>query len=237
MRQKSDRKKILEGRCLGEGSDYVGFIKANEGKSIGTAVEIYDPISDRTVDVLSTNEKNFFWILRFRDDVSEIREQMIMNPDVVREICKENGFRVPTKCLSTDFLVTYADGSMTAYSVKGDRSIFDPENAKDERKRKNYEHLLVRQYIEKEYWSRHGVKFRVVFGQELNKVLAQNIETCMAFYQPWYVSDEESRLKYLIAHKEIRIDMETEILKFAVLAKRDDLKRKIRMICEGRNET
>ena len=42
MRQKSDRKKLEEGRCLGEGREYVGFLKANEAKSIGTASEIWD---------------------------------------------------------------------------------------------------------------------------------------------------------------------------------------------------
>lgn len=227
MRQKSDKKKILEGRCLGEGSDYVGFIKANEGKSIGTAVEIYDPIADRTVDVLSTNEKNFFWILRFRDDVSEIREQMIMNPDIVREICKENDFRVPIKCLSTDFLVTYTDGSMTAYSVKDNRDIFDL-NKVDDRKRAARERLLIRQYIEKEYWSRHGVEFRIVFGQELNKILSYNIQTCMSFYNGRYLSDEESVLKYLVAHKMIRIEMDKEPIKFAVLVQDAGIKEEIK---------
>lgn len=50
---KSDKSKLREGRCIGEGKGYIGFIKANEASSIGTSCMIYDPIEKRTVDVLS----------------------------------------------------------------------------------------------------------------------------------------------------------------------------------------
>ena len=80
MKQKSDAKKRQEGRCLGTGNLYVGFIKANEIGSIGTSTAIYDPIAERTVDTLSMGEKEFFWIMRFRDDVAQIQEQMMLLP-------------------------------------------------------------------------------------------------------------------------------------------------------------
>lgn len=219
MRQKSDKKKLQEGRCLGDKAQYVGFIKANEAKSIGTATEIYDPVSERMVDVLSMGEKKFFWILRYQDDVAEIREQMLMNAAVVKKICEEHGFPVPKRILSTDFFVTYADGSSIAYSIKSDRSVFDKAAVENRRYRMAYEKLLIRQYIEKEYWKQHGAAFRIVFGNELNSALARNIEACMAFYDHRYVTDDESLLKYLIAHKEIRIPLDKEILNFVKLAK------------------
>ena len=215
MRQKSDKKKLAEGRCLGVGSDYVGFIRANEEKSTGTATEIYDPIADRTVDVLSMGEKYFFWIMRYRDDVKEIREQMVLNPDTVRKICEAKEFRVPIKCLTTDFLVTYKDGSSVAYSVKSDRKVLDKDTYRNPG---SYEELLIRQYIEKCYWEQHGVDFRIVFSNELNTVMAQNVAACMLFYDRKYVTDTETKLKYLIAHKKIQIPMEQEILNFAGLA-------------------
>lgn len=215
MRQKSDKKKLQEGRCLGEGSDYVGFLKANEAKSTGTSTQVYDPIADRMVDVLSMGEKRFFWIMRYRDDVKEIKEQMVLNPDTVRKICEKNGFRVPGRCLSTDFLVTYKDGSSVAYSVKSDRKVLDKDTYKNPG---SYEELLIRQYIEKCYWEQHGVDFHIVFSNELNTVMAQNVSACMLFYDRKYVTDTESKLKYLIAHKKIWIPMEQEILNFAGLA-------------------
>ncbi len=193
----------------------MGFIRANEAKSTGTATEIYDPIADRMVDVLSMGEKYFFWIMRYRDDVKEIREQMVLNPDTVRKICEANEFRVPIKCLTTDFLVTYKDGSSVAYSVKSDRKVLDKDTYRNPG---SYEELLIRQYIEKCYWEQHGVDFRIVFSNELNTVMAQNVAACMLFYDRKYVTDTETKLKYLIAHKKIQIPMEQEILNFAGLA-------------------
>lgn len=37
MKEKSDINKLLEGRCRGQGVEYVAFKKANESHSIGTA--------------------------------------------------------------------------------------------------------------------------------------------------------------------------------------------------------
>ena len=147
--------------------------------------------------------------------MKEIREQMVLNPDTVRKICEAKEFRVPIKCLTTDFLVTYKDGSSVAYSVKSDRKVLDKDTYRNPG---SYEELLIRQYIEKCYWEQHGVDFRIVFSNELNTVMAQNVAACMLFYDRKYVTDTETKLKYLIAHKKIQIPMEQEILNFAGLA-------------------
>ena len=212
MKQKSDKKKIFEGRCLGEGSDYIGFIKANEAKSIGTSCMIYDPIDGRTVDVLSMGEKEFFYIMRFRDDVKTIREQMRMDSETVRNICTEHGFRIPRNVLTTDFLITFRDGKSTAYSIKAGMKEFDPKSP-------GYEKLLIRQYIELEYWKRYNTDFRIVLRERLNRTFAINIEHCLSYYDPARVADEESMLKCLVAHKVVKIPMEKEIVRYASLAK------------------
>ena len=56
LKRKSDKTKLAEGRCLGGGDQYIGFIKANEIGSIGTSSAVYDPIAGRTVDTLSMGE-------------------------------------------------------------------------------------------------------------------------------------------------------------------------------------
>lgn len=228
MRQKSDRKKLEEGRCLGEGREYVGFLKANEAKSIGTASEIWDPIEKRTVDVLSQSEKTLFWCLRYSDRVAEIREQMLMNASIVEEICRCRGFRIPTNILSTDFLVTHTDGTSVAYSVKADRDEFHRDSDRYRLHPNHYNKLLIRQSIECDYWKRNGTDFRIIFGSDLNKVYARNIEICMGWYDRCYVTDTESKLKYLLAHKWIDLPMDTEPLRFARLAQmmKDEIEEK-----------
>ena len=217
MKQKSDTKKRQEGRCLGTGDLYVGFIKANEIGSIGTSTAIYDPIAERTVDTLSMGEKEFFWIMRFRDDVEQIQEQMMLSSETIRNICEEHGFRIPRNVLSTDFLITFRNGSRIAYSIKSGAEEFNPDSPK-------YQTLLVRQYIEMEYWKRYGIDFRIVLRENLNKTLAVNIEHCMAYYDPAHVQSEEAMLKYLVAHKALAIPLDREIVRFAGLVKGNEEK-------------
>lgn len=217
MKQKSDGKKLQEGRCLGAGDRYVGFIKANEIGSIGTSTAVYDPIADRTVDTLSMGEKEFFWIMRYRDDVELIQEQMMLSSDTVRKICEEHGFRAPRNVLSTDFLITFRDGSRVAYSIKSGSDDFNPDSPK-------YGKLLIRQYIELEYWKRYGVNFKIVLRENLNKTLAVNVEHCMAYYDPAHVVGEEAMLKYLVAHKAVSVPMDREIVRFASIVKGNEEK-------------
>lgn len=217
MKQKSDEKKIQEGRCLGTGDLYVGFIKANEIGSIGTSTAVYDPIAERTVDTLSMGEKEFFWIMRFRDDVEQIQEQMMLSSETVRNICEEHGFRIPRNVLSTDFLITFRNGSRIAYSIKSGADDFNSDSPK-------YQSLLVRQYIEMEYWKRYAIDFRIVLRENLNKTLAVNVEHCMAYYDPAHVQSEEAMLKYLVAHKAVSVPMDREILRFAGLVRGNEEK-------------
>ena len=235
MKMKNDKTKLAEKRCLGEGPDYIGYLKANEAKSTGSACMIYDPIAGRTVDTLSKGEQDFFFIMRYRDDVAVIQEQMRMSQDVVKRICEEHGFRTPRRILSTDFLITFQNGNREAYSIKLKREEFNPNALKYKDRPELYERLLIRQYIEKEYWNRYGIPFRIVFSEELNKILAANIRQCLAMYNENFVSNEESMLRYLVAHKVVRIPMDTEKLRFPLLAKGHEAEIR-RLYAESRRE-
>ena len=164
------------------------------------------------MDTLSMGEKEFFWIMRFRDDVAQIQEQMMLSSETVRNICEEHGFRIPRNVLSTDFLITFRNGSRIAYSIKSGTDDFNPDSPK-------YGKLLIRQYIEMEYWKRYGIDFRIVLRESLNKTLAVNIEHCMAYYDAAHVQSEETMLKYLVAHKAVSVPMDREIMRFAGLVR------------------
>ena len=229
LKRKSDKTKLAEGRCLGGGDQYIGFIKANEIGSIGTSSAVYDPIAGRTVDTLSMGEKEFFWLMRYRDDVELIQEQMMLSSDTVRKICEEHGFRIPRNRLSTDFLITFRDGSRVAYSVKSGSDDFTPDSPK-------YGKILIRQYVELEYWKRYGVDFKIVLRENLNKTLAANIEHCMAYYDSAHVTGTETMLKYLVAHKAVSIPMDGEIVRFASLVRgnEDQIREAFRRYHDGR---
>ena len=124
---------------------------------------------------------------------------------------------IPRNRLSTDFLITFRDASRTAYSIKSSSDDFNPDSPK-------YGKLLIRQYIELEYWKRYGVDFRIVLRENLNKTLAANIEHCMAYYDSAHVTGTETMLKYLVAHKAVSIPMDGEIVRFASLVRGNEEK-------------
>lgn len=214
MKEKSDINKILEGRCRGQGSEYVGFKKANESHSTGTATQIYDPIADRVVDVLSMGEMYFFWMKRFEEGVVEIKEQVIMIPDIVAKVALENGLNIPKRILTTDFLVLYDDGTMKAYSIKSSRKNFDKATCSNE---SVWKRNLRRQLLEKRYWESLGVEWKLVFSEELNYKKAVNICSVMSCYNMNRVSTPDHMYRYLIAHKHIVVDMDDYIC-FAEIA-------------------
>ena len=211
MKEKSDLAKIAEGRCCGGGSAYVGFKKANEAHSIGTASEIYDPIAKRTVDTLSTGETMLFWLLRYDESVVEIKEQFLLIPSRVAEAATQIGVRIPSKILTTDFLVLYDDGRLVAYSVKYSRSDFDLSTRKGRS-------VIRRQALEKRYWANLGVDFKIVFTDEMDRTRATNIADCMVVYDSEWVTTIDQKYRWLIAHHIVEVDMSQRI-HFSEIAK------------------
>ena len=141
----------------------------------------------------------------------------MLSSETVRNICEEHGFRIPRNVLSTDFLITFRNGSRVAYSIKSGSDDFNPDSPQ-------YSNLLIRQYVELEYWKRYGVDFKIVLRENLNKTLAANIEHCKAYYDSAHVRGTETMLKYLVAHKAVSIPMDGEIVRFASLVRGNEEK-------------
>lgn len=208
MKEKNDINKLLEGRCRGQGSEYIGFKKANESHSTGTATMIYDPIADRTVDTLSMGEMYFFWLTRFDPHVVEIKEQVVMSSDIVAKIALELGFRIPSRILTTDFLISYDDDTLKAFSIKSSRSVLDKNSYKNIN---SWNRLVRRQILEKRYWETLGVSWELIFSDELNRFKAMNIQSVMKCYDKERVSTVDQMYRYLIGHRYIVVDLEKTI--------------------------
>lgn len=213
-KQKSNIKKIAEGRCTGIGASYVPFYLASEAKSMGTASMIPDAFEGRMIHTLSTVETDFYWLLRWSDDTLHIREQYLLNRAYVNDVRVSLGLKqVPANCCyTTDFLVDLIDGSQRAYSVKFKAADFDPNNIKYAGSPKRYATLIERQNIERLYWESQGIPFAIITSESVNRVYSKNIAYVMGFYNPLLICNLEQKLMYLIAHKIIRVDMEHEKL-------------------------
>lgn len=213
-RQKTNAKKIAEGRCTGIGASYVPFYLASEAKSMGTASMIPDAFEGRMIHTLSTVETDFYWLLRWSDDTLHIREQYLLNRAYVNDVRISLGLKqVPANCCyTTDFLVDLIDGSQRAYSVKFKADDFDPNNIKYAGSKKKYANLIERQNIERLYWESQGIPFAIITSESISRTYSKNIAYAMGFYNPLFICNLEQKLMYLIAHKIVRVDMEHEKL-------------------------
>ena len=205
---KSVQKRIAEGRCQGIGADYVPFVTAEEARSIGTAAMIPDPIEGRDVHMLSTVETMLYWYVRWDKNVLHIREQYLMNMDLVNDIRYELGLGLTYSYYTTDLLVDYKDGTQTAFSVKWSEDVFDENSPQYRGRRKKYVSLINRQNIEHVYWDRMGADFRIVTREMFDRKYVSNIAFVMGYYNSDYVVNTHQKLLYLIAHRIIDVPMD-----------------------------
>lgn len=110
----------------GIGKNYIPYISTAKLNSLGTTSVIKDWKTGRGVHCLSQGEAYWYYILRWDDNNIDIREQYPLEQSETTKIAMEHGFRPAqngTIMMTTDFLVTKADGTFHAYSVKADRDL------------------------------------------------------------------------------------------------------------------
>ena len=208
MRRMSEARKEREGYGCGSAASYTPYIMVGEFGSVGTTSNPIDWITGRTVHLFSQAEALTWYLLRWNDNVFDIREQYPLNLTVTKKLAAELGIRHPNNGNSTmtsDFLVDLSDGSQHVISVKTDKS-----QLKNTR-------TVEKLYLEKEYWRMKNIPFHMVFKDDLNQVYSENIRCAVAFYDKSYISDDISIIKHLIAHKIISPDMETAPLNYVQL--------------------
>lgn len=210
----SKKSKEEQGRGQGLGADYKPDIYTPEIDSKGTASNFVDWKTGRAMQLPSQIELAIYLQGRWRDDVVDIREQFPLNDDLIDELVDEINARIqddnyaPIKHfdhskghLTTDLLLTLADGSMEAISVKYDKHHLSQRQ-------------IERQFVEKQYWTHQGVPFHLLDKSDVNPILVQNIRLVTEYYNKDRVFDWTSAIKYLIAHKILLVDMESEVLDF-----------------------
>ena len=206
----SEEGKYARKRGTGKGADYKPWILTRELNSIGTTANIIDWKHGRAIHLLSEGEEMYYYLLRWDDNVVDIREQFpLILEDTVR-IAAEYGIRHPgttKRTMTTDLLVTYSDGSLCAYSVKDSRKSVDAELADTEEAKRKALRTAEKLFIEKSYWVEKGIKWKLVYKEDLNRTEIDNIRRVVQYYDPETVHDEISKLKHKIATKQIHVDM------------------------------
>lgn len=197
--------KIRQKRGTGTGAHYTPWINIREINSLGTASTLVDYKTGRKVQLLSQAEVYYYYLLRWDDTVIDIREQFPLELSRTVELSDALGFRHPkdrSTRMTTDFLVSRADGQLEAYSIKSDRSVL--ENPR----------TLEKLYIEKLYWETQGIAFHLCFKTDVNKTLVYNIMDVVSCYDIKHIQDNASLIRHKIAHKELKPDLENALLNY-----------------------
>lgn len=207
--QLSNKAKLKEGRGQGFGASYKPWIEAREVSSCGTCSNPIDWKTGRTVELLSQAESYFWHILRWNDFVEDIREQYPLDLETTLSICDDFRIKHPHDrhtYMTSDFYITYKDGSEKVFSVKTSKKVLEKKRTKQ------------KLAVEKIYWQQfRNVPYEIVYKNEMNVILAENIRIVSVYYDANKVHDKASLLKHLIATKKIKVDMESEPLNIPYL--------------------
>lgn len=65
--------------------------------------------------------------------------------------------------------------------------------------------------IEKAYWERRGVLYKLVFGDDIDSTVVKNIRTFTRINKPEDIEDDIMAIKYLLTIKDIETNLEKEI--------------------------
>ena len=171
---------IDEGRGQGTGASYKPWITIHDLASKGVVSRVPGRTTGRIHHLLSKNETAFFYILDASERTSDIREQYPLLPVTETvEIADQLGIRHPRNnsskypyVMTTDFLITTGKGNV-ARSVK-----LSSELGKDR--------VQEKLEIERVYWERRGVEWRIVTEKEVDFQKARNLEW---IYRSWYYPD------------------------------------------------
>ncbi len=117
-----------EGRGKGEGASYQPWLYIGDFSSLGRTHDPHGIKTNRPHQLFSDNERDFFLMLEWSDDVIDIREQFPLPRDKTMEVAMELGIQhpfypgthVPT-VMTVDFMVTRRrDGKefLEAFNVK-----------------------------------------------------------------------------------------------------------------------
>lgn len=161
-----------EGRGSGRGVDYRPWLGVADVSSSGLSHRVDGRTTDRVHHFLSNIEMRLFLVLDWADHIVDIREQFPLDRDETRQIATEMGVKHPSDpttkipiVMTTDFVVDtalLADQPYAAYAVKPLEQLGNTRT-------------LEKLEIERIYWRRRGVKWKITTQKELATPLVNSL--------------------------------------------------------------
>jgi hypothetical protein len=170
LTQTKIEKMIKEGRGQGSGKEYLPWLTIQDVPSEGRATRGVGWTTGRRHQLLSDIERDYFYLLDYFDDVTDIREQFPLLPlEETIMIAEKIGVYHPSDpvtgvpiVMTTDFLVTCLDKTFA-------RTVKPFSELEDERTIAKFE-------IERNYWETRHIDWGIITDKDLPDAFVRNIE-------------------------------------------------------------
>lgn len=163
------RARIKRGRGIGEGPNYLPWLKVHDVPSEGTSLKSHGILTGRTHHGLSSLEATYLFLMERRSSVLDVREQWpIFDIDRTIELCAELGVRHQYRKgfpepFTIDLMITEEDGDSRRYRAA---SIKTPEDAADPAVR-------LRLAVEERWCRERGIPWTLVDTSGFSKTLLE----------------------------------------------------------------
>lgn len=174
--RKTDKHRLLEDRGSGIGVDYNPWLKVHEFASRGRVHRVLGWKQKRVYQLMSDLELYYFLLTQWEEDIYDIREQFPLLPiETTIAISKELNIIHPPiskiedkdkTVITTDFLLTLHSDKVVPKIVA--RTIKPDIQLQNNRVQEKFA-------IEKEYWRRKNIDWKVITEKEMKLVRAKNI--------------------------------------------------------------
>ncbi len=172
---------LKEKRGQGAGKDYKPWLQIQDISSKGRSTRIFGQTTSRVHHLLSDLQLNYFYLLEFDEEVTDIREQyplldfhdqnIPMDDDLAKKLF-DSKTQVP-HIFTVSFLVTRKG--------KDGESFYQARVIKQSQELEK-KATLQRLELQRRYFEKKGIDFGIVTEREINKQLARNIGWALNSY-------------------------------------------------------
>ncbi len=167
-------KRLQEGRGQGSGADYKPWLTIQDVSSSGLSKRILGVTTKRRHELLSQLESNYFYILDWAKNVTDIKEQYPLLPlSETLSIAANIGVIHPQDpknkepiVMTTDFYIEVQKGMGVEYQAR----TVKPSNQLDDKR------TIEKLEIERQYWQRRNISWGIVTERDIPLEIVKNLK-------------------------------------------------------------